>query len=192
MNDWTPPAIPHANHPKFPFHATNRNPVKGGKPKLGKHRPSFLANPKTPTEQFETMCASLLTLIDSFNDATMKCKAAAAAAADTDQSSPSQGPMALVTPGVVATIHYTAAVTALNKFMGKNGEPDPGYQKYVTPGSFNIEVVMSHGFVVGARIFGLPLAASTPLQVQGQSLSSIIDELRLPPSSSSYYSIYSP
>ena len=144
MNDWTPPEKPHENHPKFPFHLTKRNPVKGGKPKLGKKRPALRnAKPTTAKQQFEAMCARLLKLIDHFNDATMKCKMVAAGTRQQIDG---------------ARKKYDAAVAALNQFMGRRAS-NPGYRQFVKPGSFKIEVVLSYGFVVGARIFGCPLMA---------------------------------
>ena len=174
MNDWTPPAKPHENHPKFPFHPTKRNPVKGGKPKLGKQRPAWgNAKPATAKQQFEAMCARLLKLIDGFNDATMKCKMVAAGTRQQIDG---------------ARKKYDAAVAALNQFMGRRVS-NPGYRQFVKPGSFKIEVVLSYGFVVAARIFGIPLmtiqeaSSEDPFRGRGPITSSIF---------SSCYSIYPP
>jgi hypothetical protein len=181
MNDWTPPAQPHKNEPNFPFDRTKRNPVKDGKPRLGKKRPELRnTKPTTAKEQFEAMCARLLKLIDRFNAATMKCKAAR------------------TTPQMTsARKSYDAAVADLNRFMGRTpGVSNPGYQRFLKSGSFKIEVVVSYGFVVAARLFGTPLMMmqESSLTQEGSS-EGPFDRPRGPidgPTSSSCYSIYPP
>jgi len=168
MNVWTAPKNPHQNDPHFPFDPDRNNPVKRGKSHLGKKRPPLrTAKPRTAKEQFEAMCATLLALIDRFNDATMKCKVAAAG---NDQKKKS-----------AAKKPYELAVAALNRFIGKTpGVLNPGYEQFVHSDSLKLEVVLSSGFVLAARVIAAPIIMSNsgPIKPYGSLVCS-----------SSYYSL---
>jgi hypothetical protein len=148
MNDWTAPSDPHTDHPHFPFDDKNNNPCdwKEGKWHFGKKPPKRVDSPSNAKEQFEAMCATLLELIDQFNLVTRDCKAAA-----------TENAQQIAT----AKAAYTTVVNNLNQFMGRTPDVKAGYEDFLKPGSFKIEVVLSSGFVTGARIFGLSLFTSS-------------------------------
>jgi hypothetical protein len=145
MNDWTAPSDPHADHPHFPFDIEKNNPGKDGKWQLGGKPPKPVDNPSNAKEQFDTMCAKLLDLISKFNLETARCKIAATKNAQQ----------------IEAKKHYMNAVNGLNKFMGRTPDVKAGYEEFLKPGSFKIEVVLSSGFVTAARVFGLSLFTSS-------------------------------
>ena len=115
----------------------------------------------------------LVRLIERFNFVTMKSKQAAAGTAQQIAG---------------AKKKYDIAVAKLNQFIGRSGgNSDPGYHKFLKPGSLKIEAVLSGGFATAVRIYGTPSTEQSAGQTLPHATSYTSSY-----TSSSHYSIYPP